>query len=121
MRFNPDPNKEAQEVIFSLKLQKISLPSIYFNNNPMEKVLSQKHLEMILDTKLNFKEHIKNIIKSIKLLDYYGSCKTSCLEDHYLQFLNHFSGLILILVMLYNTKVIIILFWSQYNITQHWL
>ena len=28
--FNPDPSKQAQEVIFS---QKISHPSVYFNNN----------------------------------------------------------------------------------------
>ena len=61
MSFNPDPSKEAQEVIFSRKLQKIIRPSIYFNNNPIEQTLSQKRLEMILNTKLNFQEHIKNI------------------------------------------------------------
>ena len=33
MSFNPDPSKQAQEVIFSHKLQKISHPSVYFNNN----------------------------------------------------------------------------------------
>ena len=68
--FNPDPSKQAQEVIFSRKFQKISHPSLYFNNNPIEQVSFQKHLGMILDTKLNFQEHIKNILKSIKLLDY---------------------------------------------------
>ena len=72
MSFNPDPSKQAQEVIFSRKHQKISHPSIYFNNNPIESVSSQKHLGMILDTKLNFQEHIKSIItkvnKTIRLL-----------------------------------------------------
>ena len=65
MRFNPDPSKHAQEVIFSSKHQKISHPSIYFNNNSIESVSSQKHLEMILDTKLNFQEHIKNILTKV--------------------------------------------------------
>ena len=36
MSFNPDSSKQAQEVIFSRKYQKISHPSIYFNNNPIE-------------------------------------------------------------------------------------
>ena len=65
MSFNPDPSKQAQEVLFSRKHQKISHPSIYFSNNPIESVSSQKHLEMILDTKLNFQEHIKNILTKV--------------------------------------------------------
>ena len=65
MSFNPDPSKQAQEVIFSRKHQKISHPSIYFNNNPIESVSSQKHLGIILDTKLNFHRHIKNILTKV--------------------------------------------------------
>ena len=65
MSFNPGPSKQAQEVIFSSKHQKISHPSIYFGNNPIESVSSQKHLGMILDTKLNFQEHIKNILTKV--------------------------------------------------------
>ena len=65
MSFNPDPSKEDQEVIFSHKLQKISHPSIYFNNNPIEQVSSQEHLGMILDTKFNFQEHIKKLLTKI--------------------------------------------------------
>ena len=65
MSFNPDPSKQAQEVILSRKHQKISHPSIYFNNNPIESFSSQKHLGMILDTKLNFQEHIKNILTKL--------------------------------------------------------
>ena len=49
MSFNPDPKKQAQEVIFSRKLQKTSHPSIYFNNKSVKQVPSQKHLGMILD------------------------------------------------------------------------
>ena len=65
MSFNPDPSKQAQEVIFSRKHQNISHPSIYFDNNPIESVSSQKHLGMILDTKLNFQEHIKNMLTKV--------------------------------------------------------
>ena len=65
MSFNPDPSKQAQEVIFFCKLQKISHPSIYFKNNPIEQVSSQKHLGIIFHTKLNFQEPIKNVITKV--------------------------------------------------------
>ena len=79
MSFNADPSKQAQEIIFSRKLRKISHLSVYFNNNPMEQVSSQKHLGIILDAKLNFQVHIKTLLtKAIKLLGYYESCKTAC-------------------------------------------
>ena len=49
-RFNPDPIKQAQEVIFSRKISKIDHPPLYFNENLL-KSSTQKHLGMILDTK----------------------------------------------------------------------
>ena len=70
MSFNPDPSRQAQEVI--IKIQKTCCPSIYFNNKSVKQVRSQKHLRLILNKKLNFQEHLKNIlnkvIKSIGLL-----------------------------------------------------
>ena len=33
MRFNLDPKKQAQEVIFSRKINKIDHPPLYFNQN----------------------------------------------------------------------------------------
>ena len=36
MSFNPDPSKQAQEVIFSRKIQKTYHPSIYFNNKSVK-------------------------------------------------------------------------------------
>ena len=63
--FNPDPSKQAQELIFSRKTQKTCHPSIYFNNKSMKQVPSQKHLEMILQSKLNFLEHLKNILNKV--------------------------------------------------------
>ena len=69
MSINPNPSKQAQEVIFSRKIQKTCHPSIYFNNKSVKQVPSQKHLGLILDNKLNFQEHLKIYrIKLIKLL-----------------------------------------------------
>ena len=36
-----------------------------FNNNSVKQVLSQKHLGMILDIKLNFQEHLENILNTV--------------------------------------------------------
>ena len=36
MNFNPDPTKQAQEVIFSQKFKNQNHPSLYFNNNPVQ-------------------------------------------------------------------------------------
>ena len=65
MSFNSDLSKQAQDVIFSHKLYKISHLSIYFNNNPIEQVTSQNHLGMLFDTKLNFQKHVKNILTKV--------------------------------------------------------
>ena len=62
MSFNPDQNKQAQEVIFSRKITKSSHPQISFNNMPVFCVNFQKHLGLYLDEKLNFNYHIKEKI-----------------------------------------------------------
>ena len=61
MRFNPDPKKQAQEVIFSRKINKIDHPPLYFNEYLVKSSSTQKHLGMILDTKLDFSLHLKNL------------------------------------------------------------
>ena len=61
---------------------------------------------MTLDTKSNFKNTLERcLVMSGKLLDYYGSCKASCLEHHYLQYLNRLLGLSLMTVFLHMTRV----------------
>ena len=65
MSFNPDPSKPAQEVIFSRKLKTFPHPSITFNNNPLSLCPPQKHLELVLDSKLTFNEHINHIFSKI--------------------------------------------------------
>ena len=59
MTFNPDPNKQAQEVIFSRKIRKTSHPPLTYNNNSVKQVQFQKHLGVYLDSRLDFREHFK--------------------------------------------------------------
>ena len=65
MSFNPDPLKQAQEVIFSCKMIKTNHPTLVFNEHPVHQVALHKHLGMYLDCKLNFEEHLKTIINKI--------------------------------------------------------
>ena len=62
MLFNPDPTKLAHEVIFSKKKITQTHPVISFNNTQVERVPYQKHLGILLDEKLNFKQHVDNAI-----------------------------------------------------------
>ena len=59
MSFNPDLNKQAQEPIFSRKLNTSSRTKIFLNNGPVFPANWQKHLGMHLDETLNFNLHIK--------------------------------------------------------------
>ena len=59
MSFNPDPSKQAQEIIFSRKKMKSSHPSVYFNNIPVSSTSVHKHLGMLLDDKLSYEHHLK--------------------------------------------------------------
>ena len=65
MSFNPDPYKQAQGVIFSRKLNKPNHPSLNFNNMVVIQSTTHKHLGMILDTKLDFQEHLKDKLSKI--------------------------------------------------------
>ena len=61
MLFNPDPSKPAQEVLFTRKKQIQNHPAISLNNIQIERTSHQKHLGIILDEKLNFKQHLDSI------------------------------------------------------------
>ena len=61
MRFNLDPKEQAQEVIFSRNIDKIDHPLLYFNDNLVKSSSTHKHLGIILDAKLDFSLHLKNI------------------------------------------------------------
>ena len=72
MSFNPDPSKQAQEVIFSRKYTKQDHPLIYFNNIPVTQTTLQKLIGMYLDEKRNYntyiKEKLSKVYKGIGLL-----------------------------------------------------
>ena len=63
--FNPDPNKQAQEIIFSRKIKKVSHPPLKFNNNTFERAQFQKHFGVYLEDKVDFREHLRNIFKKV--------------------------------------------------------
>ena len=63
--FNPDVNKQAQEVIFSRKIKSNIHPLLVFNNNIVSQANSQKHLGITLDFKLIFEEHLLNVFKKV--------------------------------------------------------
>ena len=61
MFFSPDRKKSAQEVLFSRKSQIQSHPTLSL----VERSTYHKHLGVILDEKLNFKEHINSAISKV--------------------------------------------------------
>ena len=74
MSFNPDPNKQATEVIFSHKKKPVTHPILIFNNQIVKTAHSQKHLGLTLDGKLCFNTHLNEKIskanKGIGLIKY---------------------------------------------------
>ena len=65
MNFNPDPNKQAQEIIFSRKSKATSHPPLVFNNNNVMQAASHKYLGIILDTRLSFEKHLETVLCKI--------------------------------------------------------
>ena len=64
MQFNPDPNKQANEVIFFRKTKNSSHPLGAFNNNDIKKYPYCKHLS----SKLGFKFYVDQKIKKCNKL-----------------------------------------------------
>ena len=83
MEFNPDPTKQATEVLFSYKKSSPNHPQLVFNGSVVAKVKEQKHLGLTLDPLLSFEKHLnekiskaKKIIGMIKHLSKYLPIKT---------------------------------------------
>ena len=72
MSFNPDKNKQAQQVIFSRKLRKVFYHNLSFNDQPIERSVAHKHLGLTLDEKLSFtnciNDKINKTLKGVGLL-----------------------------------------------------
>ena len=65
MNFNPDPNKQTQEIIFSRKKTASLHPVVYFDNKPVKSSQICKHLGMILDSSLSYDHHFKSILNKV--------------------------------------------------------
>ena len=63
MLFNPDPSKQAIDICFSHKRDSENYPSLVINDTNVQLANSEKYLGLILDSKLDFNEHIDNKIK----------------------------------------------------------
>lgn len=67
MSFKPDENKQAQEVLFFRKNKLNTHRPFLFNKFEVKLASFQQHLELNLDCKLSFTEHITDKInKAIK-------------------------------------------------------
>ena len=58
MSFNPDPAKQAVQVVFSRKCKQIDYPKIYFSDIEVKTVNDHKHLGLRLHKQLLFVSHI---------------------------------------------------------------
>ena len=61
MTFKLDPSKPAQKVLFSRKSKIQNHSTISLNNVQVERSSYQKHLGIILDEKLNFKQRLTKV------------------------------------------------------------
>ena len=67
MLFNPDPNNQTAEILFSKKQhEKENCSPLNFNGDNLQTAISQKHVGLILDSKLDFNEHISKKINKCK-------------------------------------------------------
>ena len=62
MSSNPNPNKQATEVLFSHKVNSDGHPKLNFNGNQVPQCSSQKHLGLLLDNKIDFNKHLEEKI-----------------------------------------------------------
>ena len=60
MQFNPNRNKQAQELCFSKKAGNQKSLDLIFNKSNVASSSSVKHLGMLLDSCLNFNEHVQS-------------------------------------------------------------
>ena len=60
--FNSDPKKQAVEILFSKKHEKDNYLPLNFNGDNVQTAISQKHLGLVLDSKLDFNELRNNKI-----------------------------------------------------------
>ena len=69
MAFNPDPTKQAKEVLFSCKKVSPVHPDLLFNGTVVTKVNEHKHLGLTLQSNLSFDRHLnEKMMKAKKII-----------------------------------------------------
>ena len=89
MQFNPDRNKQAQELYFSKTTGNQKSLDLTFNKSNAASSPSVKQSGMLLDSRLNFNERVQS--KMNKCCKIIGLIKK--LSIHYLGFIYHLLGL----------------------------
>ena len=92
MRFNPDPHKPVQEVLFSKKNKESIHPVVSLDNIQVEKASYQKHLDLFLDEIPTFKHHIDNTLCKVNkgtAVIKKSQCMLYC-ENFYSLFIKYF-------------------------------
>ena len=78
MEFNPDPSKQANEVLFSCKKVRPTHPDLMFNITIVSKVSEHKHLGLILESDLSIDKHLNNKMikatKNVGILKHLSTC-----------------------------------------------
>ena len=65
MKFNPDRNKQGQEITFSWEENASLHPMIHFNNKPNNSNKIHKDLGIVLDSRLRYEDHIKSVLSKV--------------------------------------------------------
>ena len=66
MEFNPDPTKQAKEILFSCKKSSPIHPDLFFNGISVTKEDEHKHLGLTLRSNLSFDRHLNEKMTKAK-------------------------------------------------------
>ena len=62
MNFNPDPNKQAEEIISSRQKTASLHPVVHFDNRLVKSTQIHKHLGIMLDSNMSYEYHIEPVL-----------------------------------------------------------
>ena len=65
INFHPDPNKQAQEIMFSRKKAAPRHPVVYFDKIPVKLTQIRKHHGKMLDSNQSYEHHFKSILNKV--------------------------------------------------------
>ena len=94
MQFNPNRNKQAQELFFSKKADNQNSLDLTFNKSNVASSPSPKHLGMLLDSRLIFNELVQSKTnKCYKVIGLLKKLSIHLPKKHYLGFISHLLDL----------------------------